>query len=62
MTIFHGNSTKRFTLYPPTRAFLDSENPLWFEDSDEEYAQPCMTLDLTPTFKEHIVEDVIVPY
>lgn len=35
MTISHGNCTKRVTLYPLAKSFLDTKIPLWFEDTNE---------------------------
>jgi len=31
MTIANGYSTKKLTLYPPAKPFLDEENPMWIE-------------------------------
>jgi hypothetical protein len=59
MTISHGNSTKELTLYPPAKPSPDLENSPWAEDSDEEPAQPLLTLDQASTFKQATEDDLI---
>lgn len=46
-------------MYPPAKTSSEFENPLWFEDSDEELTQPLITLEQTITFKEDIKDDLI---
>jgi len=35
MFISNGNTTKKFTLYPPTREIIEIENVEWIEVDDE---------------------------
>jgi len=35
MFISDGNSTKKFTLYPPTRTTIETENEEWIDDEDD---------------------------
>lgn len=37
MYIFYGSSTKRFTLYPPTKIITDVESEVWIDDDNEEF-------------------------
>lgn len=52
ITISYGNSMKNITLYPPTKPLLEFENPLWFEDSNEELTNPLLTPKQVAIFKE----------
>jgi hypothetical protein len=45
MTISHGTSTKKLTLYPPAKPSLDSETPSWIPNSDDEAIQPLLSLE-----------------
>ena len=62
MTISHGNSTKKLTLYPPAKPSPDLENSPWVEDSDEELVRPLLTLDQASTFKQATEDDFICTY
>jgi hypothetical protein len=62
MTISQGNSTKKLTLYPPSKPSPDLENSPWVEDSDEKPAEPMITLDQASTFKQTTEDDFICTY
>jgi len=62
MTISHENSTKKLTLYPPTKPSPNLENSSWVEHSDEEPTQPLLTLAKDSTFKNAIEDDFICTY
>lgn len=59
MIVSHGGSTKKLTLCPLVMPSSEFENPLWFEDSDEELTRPLLTLEQDITFKEYIKNDLI---
>ena len=42
MYIFDGNSTKKFTLYPPAKTIIELDDTQWIED--EENLQPLFTI------------------
>jgi hypothetical protein len=62
MTISHGTSTKKLTLYPPAKPNIDFETPLWAdgEDSDEEgEAHQVLSIDQYLAIREKIEDDEI---
>jgi hypothetical protein len=61
MTISHGDSIKKFTLYPPTKPSIDQEISQWIdnESSDDEFLQPILSLDQAMIPKEDTKDDLI---
>jgi len=35
MFISYGNSTKKFTFYPPARTIIDTETKEWIQDEED---------------------------
>lgn len=58
MTIWNGESIKRFTLYPPRKPI---ENPLFIEDlyGDEEVVQPILIVEESEGFKDPTEENLL---
>jgi hypothetical protein len=59
MTISHGNSTKKLTLYPSGKPSLDSETPSWVEYNVEEVTQPLLSLEHASLFARSTKDDLI---
>jgi hypothetical protein len=61
MTISQGSSTKKLTLYPPTKPSPTHETPIWIgnEDSDDDKIQQVFMIESTLSFKEKIEDDLI---
>jgi hypothetical protein len=65
MTISHRTSTKKLTLYPPTKPIIDLETPLWVEgdDSDEEgESHQVLSIDQYLSIRDKIEDDEIIDY
>jgi hypothetical protein len=62
MTIAHGDSVKKFNLYPPAKALTESEFTQCFQDTnnDEEVVQPILTIDQVMNLKNDIEENQII--
>jgi hypothetical protein len=64
MTIAHGDSIKKFNLYPPAKALTESEFTQCFQDTndDEEIVQPILTIDQVMNLKNDIEENQIINF
>jgi hypothetical protein len=64
MTIAHGDSIKKFNLYPPAKALTESEFTQCFQETNdnEEIVQPILTIDQIMNFKNDIEENQIINF
>jgi hypothetical protein len=62
MIVFHRNSTKRITLFLPSKPSRDLENPSWIEDNDEETIQHVLTLEKSYNFRKNTEDDLIFTF
>jgi hypothetical protein len=67
MTIAHGRSTKKISLYPLTKPSIDPEAPIWVddmedEDKNEEVSQQVLLVDQYLVVRENMVDGEIIDF
>jgi hypothetical protein len=64
MTIAHGDSVKKFTLYPQTKSIMKLEHTQCFQDTndEEEIVQPILKIDQAMSLKKDIEENKIINF
>jgi hypothetical protein len=62
MTISHGSSTKKLSLYPPSKPNIDPKAPIWVDDGEDEYeevSQQVFSVDQYLVVREKTEDDEI---
>ena len=52
MCISDGNSTKKFTLYPPAKTITELESEIWIDDYNEDFDDIQIVFTLSQIYEE----------